>query len=449
MPNYLPLFLRQHIENRPRLQKIIFNTGWLTLERVTRLGIGLLISVLVARHLGPEHFGILSYTLSIIAFLSTFVYLGLNGLVVRDIVRLPEEKEILLGTTFSLKFAGSMFAFIIIIAFSLLTRGTRDEEFWVLLVIGLSLFASPFETIDLWFQSQVQSKFSVIAKSSAFLLAGALKALLVFLGASVIGIAVAYSLESVIAAILLVFIYHFKGFSVCNWNTRSAKAKELLNQSWILILSGFFSIINLRVDQVMLRWMSSAMEVGVYSVAVTFSEVWYFIPTAIVMSAYPRLVELKKTKTSEYDKRLQQIFDVLFTVSLLIALAVTFIARPLIPFLYTDAYSSSASILIIHVWAGVFMFMRALFSKWVFLEDALIFSLISHCTGAAVNVSINFFLIPRFGGQGAAIATLISYAASSYFFLFFYSKTRPLAVKMTRSFILPFRIIIYKGKVWI
>ena len=448
MLKFLPAFLCEPLKKSENLQKIFTNTGWLVFEHAFNMGVGLLVSILVARYLGPEKYGILRYAVSVIAFMSIFIYLGLSGLVVRGIVRKPEDKDNILGTTFSLKLAGAFFSFLVVLGVALYVYDYSESEFWVLLIISLSLFASPFETIDYWFQSQVQSKYTVYAKSSAFIVGAALKVLFVFIGASVVAIAAANTLQVVVASMLLVLMYRYKGFSIFQWKVRISKAKELLSESWILILSGFLAMINLKVDQIMLRWMVDATEVGLYSVAVNFSEVWYFIPTAITMSVYPRLIELKKTQPSVYNKRLQQVFDVLFAMSFLVAVAMTFVAGHLIPSLYGEAYTKSSSILVIHVWAGIFMFMRAMFSKWVFIEDALFFSLISHGSGALVNVLINLVLIPRFGGQGAAIATLFSYAASSYFFLFFYSKTRPLAVQMSKSFLLPLRLIMYRNKVW-
>ncbi len=444
----LPSFLSEHFKKHEGQRKILSNTGWLVSGNIFRLGIGLLVSILVARYLGPENFGILSYALSVIAFMAIFVYLGLSGLVVRDIVQHPNEKDKLLGTTFFLKFTSSLLAFVVILGLAIFGHNTGGSEFWILVIIGLSLFARPFETIDFWFQSQVQSKYTVLAKSTAFMVAAIIKVLLVLFGATVIAIAAASSLEFILASILLVCIYRYKGFSIFQWKAQFSKAKELLSQSWIIILAGFLALVNLRVDQIMLRWMTDASEVGIYSVAVTFSEVWYFIPVAITMSVYPRLIELKKTKPSDYDKRLQQIFDVLFALAFFVAIIMSFVAVPIIPFLYGEAYTRTSSILIIHVWAGIFMFQRAMFSKWVFIEDALYFSLVSHGSGAVVNVLLNLILIPHLGGQGAAIATLFSYAISSYFFLFLYSKTRPLAAKMSKSFLLPLRLIIYRSKIW-
>ncbi len=436
------------MRQRKGLGKILGNTGWLLAERVILLAIGLLVGVFVARYLGPEKFGLLSYAASVISFLSTFVYLGLSGLVVRDLVRCPEDKDILLGTTFFLKVIGGGLAFLIVVTTALLTIEIGGEEFWIMLIVGLSLLVRPFETIDFWFQSQVQSKYSVMGKSVAAILAAGLRLLLVFLGASVIAFAVATSLQGLLAAILLVWLFHRQGSSILRWRFQALKAWALLTKSWIIVISGFLALVNLKVDQIMLRWMAGAAEVGIYSVAVRFSEIWYFIPSAIVMSAYPILIGHRKVHSGLYDKRLQQMFDALFAIALLVALIVTFAAGPLIPWLYGEAFAGSAGILVIHVWAGIFMFMRALFSKWVLIEDALYFSLFSHGVGAVINVIMNLGLIPAYGGRGAAVATLFSYAASSYFILFFCAKTRPLAVKMSRAFILPLRMIVSRGKPW-
>ena len=448
MLNFPPTFLHNTLKKRKNLISMFSNTGWLVFEQVFRLGIGLLVSILVARYLGPEKYGILRYAVSVIAFMHVFIYLGLSGLVVREIVRTPEDKDNILGTTFSLKIVGAFFAFLAVLVMALCLNDADESEFWVLLIIGMSLFASPFETIDYWFQSQVQSKYTVYARSSAFVLGEALKVLFVLLGASIVAFAAANSFQIILASILLVLMYRYKHFSIFQWKAKISKAKEFLSESWILILSGFLAVINLKVDLIMLRWMVDPTEVGLYSVAVNFSEVWYFIPTAITMSVYPRMIELQKTQPSAYNKRLQQIFDVLFALSFIVSVVMTFVAGYLIPFLYGDAYTKSSSILVIHVWAGIFMFMRAMFSKWVFIEDALYFSLVSHGIGAMVNVLINLVLIPRFGGKGAAVATLFSYAASSYFFLFLYSKTRPIAGKMSRSFLLPLRLMMYRNKIW-
>src|SRR5690606_8930482 len=174
--------------------------------------------------------------------------------------------------------------------------------------------------------------------------------------------------------------------------------------------------------------------VGVYAVAAQLSEAWYFLPTAIVASFFPRLIKLHASDTGRFNLRLQQLFDMLFILAIVVAIVVTLVAEPLISLLFGEEYLQSASILIIHVWGGVFIFMRALFSRWIRIEGALMFSLITQGLGALANIGLNLLLIPRYGGEGAALATVLSYAIASWVALLAHAKTRPVFYMMTKSF---------------
>ena len=120
----------------------------------------------------------------------------------------------------------------------------------------------------------------------------------------------------------------------------------------------------------------------------------------------------------------------------------------IIRYLYGSQYERAGAILTIHIWAGVFVFMRALFSKWIIMEKLLLFSLVSQGSGAVLNVVLNLLLINRFGGLGAAIATLVSYAGASYLVLFFCPRVWPVARMMTKSILLPARLLLYRESVW-
>src|SRR5690606_30494984 len=104
----------------------------------------------------------------------------------------------------------------------------------------------------------------------------------------------------------------------------------------------------------------------------------------------------------------------LAAVAMLLAIVVSFASPWIIRFLFGESYAPAAAILSIHVWAGIFIFMRAVLSKWLIAEELYWFSLVTHVSGAVVNIGLNLWLIPILGGKGAAIATLVSYSTSSY-----------------------------------
>src|SRR5690606_26357182 len=138
-----------------------------------------------------------------------------------------------------------------------------------------------------------------------------------------------------------------------------------------------------------------------FSVAASLSEAWYFVPIAIVTSVFPRLIELRDQSPEVYARRLQQLLDFLLVLALIVAAAVQVVARPFIVKMYGETYEPAVLMLQLHILSGVFMFMRALLSKWILIEDLLIFSLVTQGLGALANVALNFFMIPKWGGVGA------------------------------------------------
>ncbi|WP_313110288.1 flippase [Stutzerimonas nitrititolerans] len=423
-----------------KLRLYLFNTSWMMAERLLNIGVGFAVAILLARYLGPERFGILSYAISVTAIFASAGHMGLAGLVVREVVREPHEVPKILGTTFMLKLTGMAIGFLLVLGYAVLFEEIGSLEFWMLLIVASAIFFQTFDVVEYWFQSQVQAKYPAIAKSSAVLLAAALKVGLILSGAGLLAFAFAHTAQFVVAALILAYLYKSTTrTSVIDWQANLAKAKQLLSQGWIICLSSIFAVIYMKIDQIMLKWMVGAQEVGVYAVAAQLSEAWYFLPIAVVASFFPKLIKLRDSDSELFNRRLQQLFDFLFLVAIAVALVVTLVAGPVIALLFGSSYQDSASVLTIHIWGGVFIFMRALFSRWILIENALMFSLITQGLGALFNVGLNVLLIPRHGAEGAAMATVISYAIASYGALLLHPKTRPVFFMMTRSLFSPFR----------
>lgn len=409
-------------------------------DKIAAMGVGFFVTVLLARYLGPENFGIYSYAISLTALFAAAGHMGLSGLVVREIVKKPNERGLTLGTTFVLKFIGMGFGYLLLLLYALVFEGLGSVEFLVLAIAGASLLFKPFAVIDFWFQAFVQARYVAMAQFSALVISSAAKVVLVTLGFGLAYLVAANMLQAILTAAALLLLYKLKTtLKLSNWSTSWRKAKELFGQGWVIYLGSIFAVIYLKIDQVMLRWLLGPESVGVYAVAAQLSEAWYFVPTAIVASIFPKLIKLKEQNQELFKQRLQQLFDVLFLLALVVAVVVTLLADVLIAFFFGSDYASSSSVLVIHIWAAIFIFMRAAFSKWILIENELMFSLITQGAGALFNVVLNFWLIPIFGVQGAAVATLVSYSVASFFSLIIYSKTRPIFYMMLKSAVVIFR----------
>ena len=412
---------------------------------MTNLGVGFLVTVVVARYLGPEDFGIFSYAISVAALFAAAGHMGLSGLLVREILKKPDERGVTLGTTLGLKFIGMALGYTLLLFYAMAYEGVTSIEFTAVAIAGAGLLFKPLDIIDFWFQAFVQARYVTYARLTGLTVSAVLKLLFVFLGLGVIYFVVVNLIQAIAIAIAFIIVYKIKSsLKITEWSFCWSKAKELFNQGWVIYLGSIFAVINLKVDQVMLRWFEGSEAVGIYAVAAQLSEAWYFVPGAIVASFFPKLIKLKKENPEQFEKRLQQLFDLLFILAFGVAIVMTLLSEWLITLFFGAYYIDSASVLVIHIWAAIFIFMRAAFSKWILIENALMFSLITQGAGALVNVVLNYFLIPKFGVQGAAWATLISYAISSFFSLLIYSKTRPIFIMMLKSIFSPYRYYISK-----
>lgn len=420
-------------------KKALGNITWLFGEKIITMGMALLVSIVLARYLGASEFGRLNYLISFIAIIVPFSTLGLNAIVVRELVNEKRDQGIILGTALMLRSLGGLVAITIIIVTSLIfNQELLISSKWLILgAIGSSF--SSLLLFDFYFQSIVQSQHVVKTRLIVLCLSSTVKLFAVYYGVSLDLFLFLVILEPVATGLVLYFFFKFKKTKKILFKFDSNYAKELFSQSKWLILSGFMAVVYLKVDQLMIGEMLGSEQLGVYSVAVRMSEVWYFFPTAIVASFFPKLLK-NKLNPRLYQRNLQRVCDVLCWFGVFVAILITLTSTLLISFLYGEEYNFAAKVLNIHIWAGVFIFMRALLSKWLIAEGLLKFSLLTHGIAALTNIVLNYIWIPQFGIIGAAWATFISYALSSYLVLWLSNNTLPMAKIMTRTITLPFRL---------
>ena len=432
---YNPSLIVKRIKGRTNLLKIISNINWLTLEKVLRQLLRVFISVWVARYLGPEKYGTMSYAVSIVGLLIPLSKLGLGSIVVRNIVKNFENKEVYLGSALILRLVGSLFLMVIaFIGISFLRPDSDLIKIFVVIVAIGYLFRS-FETIDLWFQSIVKSKYTVYARSIAFIVVSGLKVILILTQQPLIAFVIMFALDGFIAAMLLIFFYQIKGpVSIFNWKVRFASMKELLKDSWPLILSGFSFTIFSSMDRVMIGNMMSDDAVGIYAAAVHLSKGWHFLPVIITGSLFPAILNAKKKSKELYLKRMQILYDSFTWFTLTVSLIVTLLAPFIINILYGPQYSQASVVLTIHIWSSFFLFLGIASGKYIVAENITRLQLYKRVSGAILNIILNFIFIRFYGVIGAAFATLISISFSEFFSNLFFKKTRIIFLMFLNSF---------------
>lgn len=413
------------LKKSDELYKIFGNISWLFVDRILRMGMGLFVGVWVARYLGVKQFGLLNYATAFVGLFSTFSDLGLSPLAIRAITNRPEQKDLILGTIFWLKLFGGIVTLLLTVGSIFVFRQNDSLTIEIVAILASVGIFQAFDTIDLWFQSQVNSKYIVIVRNIAFIVVVLSRILLIYVHAPLLAFAGATFAESCLSAVGMIFIYRIKKYSIYLWRWNSTLAKALLRESWPLILSGITIMIYMKIDQIMLGEMLNIQAVGLYSSATRVSEIWYFIPTAIASSMAPSIYTAKKDKNEFlYYRKIEQLLRILSFTAILIALPMSFLSGIIMTSLFGNEYAASGPILAVHIWAALFVFMGVGTSCWFTAEGLNHLALSRTALGVFVNIVLNFFLIPAYGGFGAAIATLISQAFAAFFSHAMNSKTQ-------------------------
>jgi O-antigen/teichoic acid export membrane protein len=399
-------------------------------ERIVKLAAGALITIIVARMLGPEATGYYSIVMTWSAFLAPLANLGLNNQVQKSVqyaVNAHTGQLILFTATWMRLVVGFVFAALMFIGFSWYLPAEFEPYQLGAAVLFIGQLFNAFILFE--YHQNYLGHFRTLAYSKLGLgvlgLIAKLAALWYGLGIGALFWIV--GLEFAAVGVLQYQIY--KGHNKesgrltpawFNWQ----QGKELLRRSSWLWVSGILSVVYLRIDLIMIERMIDIEAAGVYTAVSRISELWYVIPATLAVRYYPELLKSHQVSWSGYLLLLRRYTSYFFAMALAIAVVIFIVAPPLVPLIFGEEFKAGISVLQIHIWAGVFIFIRYLIGQHLIITGQEPLSLASHGIGAVLNVLLNWWLIPIMGIDGAAWATLISYAYASFFFLFFSGRTR-------------------------
>lgn len=391
------------------MRQVLNNIAWLFTDQILQMILALFVGLWVARYLGPDQFGLLNYALVFVSLFSAVSSMGLGSIVIRDIAKDPECKNETLGTSFGLQFLGGVITLILTVISISVFKPDDAQMRWLVGIIAAGTVFNAFEAINFWFQSQTQSKYIVLAKNSVAFFIAATKIGLVIIKAPLVTFAVIRLIEVGLVGIAYGYFYRLTGNKIEQWKFRWRRSKELLLESWPIILSGLAVYAYSKTDQIMLGAMNKTTELGYYAAAVKISEITDFIPMLIVGSVFPKLASLREKNYEEYLNKFQIYSDVMMFFWLGVAIPISLLSPLIIQILYGEKYANSAAILAIYVWAQFGTNFGVARGAYLTLEGKLQYGLYLTVAGSFLNIGLNFFLIPNYGAFGATAATLITY----------------------------------------
>lgn len=429
-----------HIKDRWQhvgFQKYFKNTSWAFFGRIFSLGVSFLTTIYVIRHLGPDNYGLLTFSISFVGLFSFIASLGIDSILFRELSTDLTRKNELLGTSFFLKVTASAMAMILIFISTYIIKADSITRL-LILINSFTLIFGAFGVIGYFFQARVQAKYQAISLILVTLVLSSLKILVIFFNKGIIYFAFVFFLENILYAIIALFLYTKSGNSLFNWSIKKAVAISLLKDSWPLMLSSAFIFIYTRVDQVMLKFITNNFNVGVYDAAARISEIWYFIPSLIISSIFPAILNSRKVSSEFFKERLIKLYSLMFYMAILVAIPVTLFSHLIIKTIYGNDFIQAAGVLSIYVWAAIPVFLTIALNTYLLAENKTMISFWGSAVGMVVNILLNIWLIPIYGIYGAASATLISYSLIPFSIILF-KDTRAHILLIKDGVIYPFK----------
>lgn len=388
------------------MNRVLKNASWIIICRVVQALLALIISMITARYLGPSNYGLLNYAMSVVAFVLPLMRLGLTSILVQEFISEPDLEGETLGTSIILSLSSAIVCIIGVNLFVCIANaGERDTLIVCALYSSILLF-QVFEVFNYWFQAKLEAKYSSVIALIAYGIISVYKLYLLLTKKSIYWFSVANTLDFLIIAIGLSVMYKIRCGQKLSFN--KVRAKRMLNVSKFYIISDLMVVIFAQTDRIMLKAMINNAATGYYSAAITCAGMTQFVFAAIIDSMRPTIFEGKKVSEEAYKLNLTRLCSIITYLSLLQSIFMTIFAPIIIRILYGAQFMASVSALQIVVWYTTFSYLGSARNIWILAEGKQKYLWQINLFGALANVVLNALLIPVWGVNGAAIASLIT-----------------------------------------
>ena len=425
--------------------KYLTNSAWLVFGKCFNMLIAFLISIQVSKYLGPADFGIMHYAISLALVFSIFSVLGLDNLLVRELVGNPKNHNKLLFNAYVLRITGSLIG-IIILSIYLIQSKVSDEVFILTLICSISFIFNSTDVLKSHFESAIEARKIVIAESIAILISAGLKIYFITIEYSVIAFALCWLLEwFIISLILILTFFYKKNIRINYFKPDKDIIVNLFNKAYPLLISAITIVIYQNIDKIMIKNIMGDLgnaQIGYYTIASIFLAFVIIIPQMLGKSIIPNLIKEHDISNNSFSKKFQLFMDAMVWISIILSIILFLFSELFIKYLYDDLYLSSIPLLKLISWKGIFIILASVSGYWIIIKNLQKLAVIRNIFGCLINILLNYLWIPEWGALGSAAATLISFSISSFLIHFFIPSFKPIFMLQCNSLLFgPFRLI--------
>ncbi len=413
-------------------KKIISNSAWVIIQHIYSMLTSLIIVALIARHLGPADYGLINYCSSLIAMFTTLSGLGMDNLIVSEIIRNPEKEGGYLGSALVMRLAASFISYPVILALIAVMNPGNHTLFIVAALQALGMIFQTYEVLVYWFRIKLKMKYISIALVAAITVNTIFRIVLLINKATVEWFALSISVQALVGGIIIAAFFAKK--SDVRLKAGFRDARDLLKISYNCIISSMAIIIYMEVDKILLEKMTGSANVGIYSAAVVMATCWQFIPVTLIDSSRPVILEKRKTSHEAYIDQFKLLMAGVNLMAFIFALLMSCLGWFFIYFLYGKDYLGAFIPLIILSWSSFIGISGYTRTVWITGEGFYKYEKSYAVTAMILNILLDIVLIWQFGVIGAAVATLITYVYEVLIVPLFFRETRDFTKMYFQSF---------------
>lgn len=383
-------------------RQILKNIFSLTAAEIFSRGLSVIYSFYLARTLSVEGFGIFGSSKNFTLFFMLFASLGIDAIGTREIAKNRSQINRIVNNIFTIRFLTSILVFIMLCFVVMFIEKSLTEKI-VILIFGFNILAN--NTLLNWvYQGLEQLNVFAIRSIVTNVLNFIGIVLLVHTPDDLILAASVISL-SLILNTLWLLIYYIREFGLIKFEFDFNLWKEYLRQGIPIGIT--FLIIGIYNFQgvVLLNFFSSSYAAGLYNAAYNVLYVTTIISTILQQVYYPIF-----SRNNSFENREKVFLDfskLTFLVGTFLPLFLYVFADKVIFFFGKDFTESMTSIRILMIAALFIYFSITIFSPllaWNF-EKKVVYA---NLTGLLINLTANYFLIPKYAEVGTSISALLS-----------------------------------------
>lgn len=416
------------------IKKIINNIGWLIFDKVFILLLQFFVGVKIANYYGATLFGQYSYAISLVAFSNIFFEL-INSRVLKKYYTKNNFNILVFNTNF-FKNSIAIILFFIPIIYKFFYK-IDNTLFCLLLLLCLdNVLMTATSGIENFFEYKLEAKRIVISNNIVKIISYFLQYICMILNKGIIFIAIVRCIGSLIRVIILKYQYNSSYLGKLENKSVKLDIKlivKIIDESKYLWFSFVSFLIYTQTDRLMINHYLGVEEVGVYTIGMQLSNILAILIGPIQNSLFPKFLELYRNDYQKYYNFYKLTNTIITQFYLIITLISIIVVKYTFKYVYSSQYDGAILIYSILAFSVFIKANGSLQTSHMTIKNITKKSFYKTLVSLILNIILNILLIPKYGINGAAIATLITQFIALFLIDFFIKEYQEQAIIQLKS----------------